>query len=446
MSRHEPFVFKSSFELLKKAEILGIDLPFLDSITPLFENLTVGSKKIPNCMAVQPMEGFDADTDGSPSELAFRRYRRYAEGGSGLIWFEATSVGPEGRSNPHQLMISDRNMDDFKRLVEKTRRSAYQMFGSSHEVFLVLQLTHSGRYSMPEGKPKPQVAGLNRILDKQPEKVHILSDEELDRLQDKYVESAQLAGEAGFDGVDIKACHGYLLNELLAAHTRGNSRYGESFENRIRFLTEVIQRINEEVPGIQLAVRLSAYDGIPYGFGVSRDDSLDIDLSEPKKLVNQLVQLRCSLFNITVGNPYHNPHLGRPFDRPLHGAALPEEHPLEGVSRLLKITGEFQKAFPEVPFVGTGYSWLRHFIPYVGAAVVKQGAASLIGLGRSSLAYPNAPKDLMNRGSMDPDKVCITCSRCTELMRHSHLSGCVVQDKEIYGKEYQRLSLEGGGE
>ncbi len=303
-------------------------------------------------------------------------------------------------------------------------------------------MTHSGRYSQPEGKPWPQVAGFNPFLDRKPENVQILSDDELDRLQDDYVEAARLGVKAGFDSVDIKACHGYLVNELLAAYTRENSRYGETFENRTRFLQETVQRIKDDVPGLCLAVRLSACDGIPGGFGVSKDNPEEADLSEPKELVRRLIHSGSSLFNITTGNPYKNPHQGRPFDRPLHGVSPPDEHPLEGVSRLFKLTAEFQKEFPDIPFVGTGFSWLRHFFPNAGAAVLQKGEASFIGLGRSSLAYPDAPRDLMNTGSLDSEKVCITCSRCTELMRHGYESGCVMRDQEIYGSLYKKISVE----
>jgi len=327
-------------------------------------------------------------------------------------------------------------------MIEQTRRSAQKAFGSSNEVLLVLQLTHSGRYSRPEGKTLPQVVSANPYLDRKPEDVHTLTDDELDHLQDKYVGAARLAKDAGFDGVDIKACHGYLVNELLAAFTREKSRYGETFDNRNRFISEVVQRIMDDAPGLCLTVRMSAFDGIPGGFGVSRDDPEGIDLSEPKELIRRMIQFGCSLFNITAGNPYEKPHQGRPFDRPLEGASLPEEHPLEGISRLFRITAEFQKEFPDIPFVGTGYSWLRHFFPHVGAAVLQRQEASLVGLGRSSFAYPNAPKDLMDSGFMDPGKVCITCSRCTELMRHGHESGCVMKDKEIYGKLYTKISIQ----
>lgn len=442
MPRHQPFRFKSSAELLGKAEELGLELPFQVSLAPLFEPLILGTKKLSNRLVVQPMEGCDGKRDGSPAELTFRRYRRYAEGGSGLIWFEATSVVEEGRSNPHQLLIHTQNLDAFKRLVEQARRSAEQTFGNSHQVFLVLQLTHSGRYSKPKGTPKPQAVCLNPLLDKKKDGIYILSDDELDRLEDKYVEAARLAWRAGFDAVDIKACHGYLVNELLSARTRNNSRYGGSFEKRSLFLREVMRRIKQELPQIFLAVRLSAYDGLPFphGFGVSEGNQAGIDLTEPKSLIKLLIELGCSLFNITVGNPHLKPHLGRPFDQPLLDAPLPEEHPLEGVCRLISITQELQRSYPETPFVGTGYSWMRHFFPYVGAAVVARKMASLIGLGRSSFAYPDAPQDLLQKNSLDPKKVCLTCSRCSELMRSGRAAGCVVRDREVYGREYKKIS------
>ena len=440
-SRHEPFLLRSLEDLSEKVEELGISIPYTKDISLLFEDITINSKKIPNRFAVQPMEGADAETNGSPSELTFRRYRRYAEGGSGLIWFEATSVVPEGRSNAHQLMLNAQNIESFKLLVEQTRQAAHQEFGASHDVFLVLQLTHSGRYSKPEGKQSPLAAALNPYLDKEGENTSVISDPELDRLGEIFVEAACLAKNAGFDAVDVKACHGYLLNELLSAFTRKNSRYGESFENRIRFLTEVIQniRIRNEVSGISTAVRLNVFDGIPYpyGFGVSKDSSSEFDLTEPKTLMKKLIDVGCDLMNITLGNPHKSPHFGHPFDRGLPFSTLPEEHPLEGISRLLKVTAELQKEFSGLPMVGTGYSWLRHFFPQVGAAVLSRREAAFIGLGRGSFAYPNVPKDLLISGTMNPKKTCITCSRCTELMRAGYRSGCVMRDKELYGKEYQ---------
>jgi len=444
MSQHEAFAFQSSEALLQKASDLGIELPFQTDLSPLFEGITLGSKKITNRLAVQPMEGYDADSDGSPSDLTFRRYKRFARGGSALLWFEATSVVPEGRSNPRQLWLHDQSVDGFQRLVEETRKEALRSFGDKHDIYCVLQLTHSGRYSRPKGKPQPHVAMFNPILDKKRENLHILSDKELDLLQESFAGAACLAGRAGFDAVDIKACHGYLVNDLLASFERQNSKYGGFFNNRVRFLTEIAKKIRKEVPQIHLAVRLNAYDGIPFpdGFGVSKDESGCIDLTEPKKVVMRLFDEGCSLLNITAGIPYLFPHLGRPFDRPLPGAPIPPEHPLEGISRLISITAEFQKEFPELPIVGTGYTWLRHFFPHVGAAVLRNKKATFIGVGRSAFAYPGAPLDLMEKGKMDPKKVCISCSRCSEMMRMGGIAGCVMKDKEIYGKKYKSLLQE----
>jgi 2,4-dienoyl-CoA reductase-like NADH-dependent reductase (Old Yellow Enzyme family) len=313
-------------------------------------------------------------------------------------------------------------------------------------MFLVLQLTHSGRYTKPEGKSIPLVAQFNPYLDRNRDDVHILSDTELDHLQIEYVRAARLAFEAGFDAVDIKACHGYLVNELLAAFTREGSKYGGTFENRTRFLTEVIHRIHQEVPELLIAVRMNATDMIPhpYGYGVPQDDPSQADLSEPKALMKELVRLGCSIINVTIGNPYFNTHIGRPYDRWLPGSSRPDEHPLEGVARLIAIAGALQKECPEIHIVGTGYSWLRHFFPSVGAAVLSQNLASFIGLGRSSFAYPDAPRDLVTTGRMNPKKVCITCSKCTEMMRYNLMSGCAVHDPEIYAREYGKIQLRKG--
>ncbi len=444
MSRHEPFDFRSPDELFDKASELGTELPFQTDLSPLFEDITIGSKKLANRFAVQPMEGYDAAPDGSPSDLTFRRYKRFAGGGSALLWFEATTVVPEGRSNPRQLWLNRQSVDGFKRLVEQTRNEATRSFGTGNDIYCVLQLTHSGRYSKPRGKSQPHVVLVNPFLDDKEGTLQIFSDQELDQLQERFVDTALLAYQAGFDAVDIKACHGYVINELLAAFDRQNSKYGGLFDNRTQFLTSVIKKIRQEVSQIGIAVRMNAYDGIPFpcGFGSSRDESQEIDLTEPKQVVSQLIAEGCSLFNFTAGIPYLFPHLGRPFDRPLPGAPVPPEHPLEGVSRLISLTSALQKECSGVPVVGTGYSWLRQFFPYVGAAVLRNDAAAFIGMGRGAFAYPEAPKDLMNRGSLEPKKVCICCSRCTELMRMGGSAGCVIRDKEIYGKQYKKLSQE----
>ena len=486
MSKHEKFHFNSASELQAKAIELGIDLPWSDSVEPLLLPATIRGIKVPNRLVVQPMEGFDSDENGTPGELAFRRYGRYAAGGNGMIWFEACSVVPDGRSNSHQMMISSDNVHQYKALTDHIRKTAAENFGNNHRPFVVLQLTHSGRYAKPNADfqskifsdnpfvlaglsaghqsglsaslqpgqqpttgnllpdpphpptPSPALASLTgegeRSGETSSQKPYFYSDSEIDQIKAAYIKGIDLAEQAGFDAVDIKACHGYLLHEMLFAYDRTDSRYGGSYENRTSFLREVLNAPSRIIK----ALRLSAFDMIPhpYGFGMASDGSFGIDLTETKKLIAEFSQL-VPLWNISAGIPRHNAHVGRPFDRGVFNAPPPDEFPLIGVARLINITGELQQTFPDLHFVGSGYSWLRQFYPYVGAGVIDRKEVSFIGLGRSSFAYPDAPKDLMEKGKLDPKKVCVSCSKCTEFMRQGVPTGCAVRDK-FYSKKGQR--------
>jgi len=437
------FPYRSGEDLKAEAARLGLDLPWHDSTEPLLAPVSIGGRQLPNRMAIHPMEGFDSEPDGAPGELAFRRYRRFAGGGSGLIWFEAASVVEEGRSNPRQLYLHEGTFDAFSRLVEAVGTTAVDSFGPNHQPLKVLQLTHSGRYSRPEGVPRPMAAAANPEVDHRYGSINVVDDDYLHRLLDQFVEAARLAARAGFDAIDIKACHGYLVHELLGARTRMESVYGgEELEARSRFLTEVMKRIGAISPDLILTVRLNLYDGIarPHGFGVSSENSLVPDLSEPLSLTRDLVDLGCVLLNATAGVPSHNPWTGRPFNRSVHGDREPPEHPLAGVCRLIGLTAIIQREVPDLPVVGTAYSWLRQFYPHVAAAVIASGGASLVGVGRGAFAYPDAPRDLMERGELDPATVCIGCSGCSELIRNGSPGGCVIRDRDPYGLAFREVN------
>jgi 2,4-dienoyl-CoA reductase-like NADH-dependent reductase (Old Yellow Enzyme family) len=434
---HERFRYKTGNELKSKAKELGYDLPFIDDISPLLSPMMLEGFLIFNRFVVQPMEGYDSEPDGSPSQLTARRYLRYAEGGSGIIWFEAVAVSPDGRSNPNQIWLHKENVAQFKSLISNVRKAAKQ---KGNRPLLVIQLTHSGRYSKPEGKPKPMVAALNPVLDNT--EPYMLSDDDLKRIQDQYIIAAKLASLAGFDAVDLKACHGYLVVELLGAKSRKDSLYGgEDTGKRFRFILETLDRIKTEVPDLIVTTRLNISDCYTGGFGVGKDDKPDF--AEPLLLVEELLKKDIRLINISMGSPYFNPYVTRPFDTPVPGEKLPEEHPLKGVMRMINGTSLFQKRFPEISFIGSAYSYLRQFAPNVGAAVVKNGDASFIGFGRNSFAYPSMPADIMKNGKADPAKVCITCSGCTRLISNLRPGGCVIHDREIYGTELKKLIADG---
>jgi 2,4-dienoyl-CoA reductase-like NADH-dependent reductase (Old Yellow Enzyme family) len=430
---------------------IGAALPLSDDVSALGEPVAVAGRKLANRFAVQPMEGVDAANDGgTPGELTFRRYRRFAEGGSALIGFESVAVVPEGRSGPRQLMLTERNLDVWRRLVDGTRRAAAER--GCGDVALLLQLTHSGRYSRPQGRPAPVAAQRNPLLEQaMPEvpTVPPISDDGLERLRDAFVATAALAERAGFDGVDMKAVHGYLAAELLGARRR-EGRYGGSYENRTRFLKSCVgemRRLLAKTTWVVSRLTVLEPSEYPYGWGVAeREGAWQADLAEPLRLVGELSAAGAPLHNISMGYPRFQPHLNRPHDRPLAGAPPPPEDPIRGVVRFQEAVRDVRRAAGGVPVMTAALSWLRHLAPTVAAGLVREGWCDVVGFGRTAFAYPDAPHDILTRGAMSPDKCCVACSMCSQIMKDvAGRGGCVVRDAAIYAPEYRRGREAAGG-
>ncbi|MBM7581622.1 2,4-dienoyl-CoA reductase-like NADH-dependent reductase (Old Yellow Enzyme family) [Caldicoprobacter guelmensis] len=437
LDKHEKFQLKSIDDMVKKIKTLGLTMPISANVDALLQSVKLGDKVIPNSMAIQPMEGCDGTTAGEPDELTFRRYRRFASGGAGLIWIEATAVVPEGRANPRQLYLCHQTKDGFARLLDTIIEAAKAQFGSNYRPYTVIQLTHSGRYSKPEGRPAPIIAARNPYLDGNlPDDYPVISDEQLQELEDRFVEAAELASQIGFDAVDIKSCHRYLNSELLSAFTR-EGNYGGSFENRTRFLINIVDKIKQRLgDAIEVTLRLNVYDAIPYpyGWGVDKEDHRKPDLTEPIRLVKILRGKGIRMVNITCGNPYYNPHVNRPYDS---GPYIPPEHPLVGVARMLEVARVVQENVPDMVVLSSGLSWLRHLAPYVAAGCLKEGWFKLAGFGRLAFAYPDFAKDIIEKGALEPNKCCIACGKCSEIMRDGGKAGCVIRDAEIYAPIYK---------
>ena len=302
-----------------------------------------------------------------------------------------------------------------------------------------MQATHSGRYSKPHGVPEPLIAYNNPIFegDNPIDKSRILSDDDIDRIKQDLIKTARLAEQAGFDGVDIKCCHRYLNSELLSAHLR-DGKYGGSLENRTRLLREAVKGAIENCSSDFIVTsRLNVYDGFkyPYGFGVADDESLDFDIKEPVWLLNELKKQGVELLNITMGNPYFNPHVNRPFAK---GGYEAEEHPLQGVSRMLNGIAKLKEAVPEIKLISSGLSYLGAAAPKVAAAYIKENGFDFAGFGRTIFAYPDFAKDILESGEMKKEKLCICCSKCTEIMRGGSTPGCVIRDS-LYTELYKNF-------
>ena len=284
-------------------------IPYSDDCTALKQPIKIGKYTAANRIEYQPMEGQDSDLEGTPTEQTFKRYTELAKGGAALLWFEAVSVCQDGKSNPYQLCITDENVSEFKRLVKTMKDACKEANG--FEPIIIIELNHSGRYSKPNGIPEPITAYFNPDIDDNPKK--IATDEFIKSLTPLFVKSALLAAEAGFDGVDIKACHSYLMSELFSAFDR-KGIYGGSFENRTRFFSDVTKAVFDALPeNIIRAARVNVYDGFggKYSYGESKDGKM-FDLTEANELVDIFEKHGGQLLNVTMGSPYRNPDVSRP--------------------------------------------------------------------------------------------------------------------------------------
>jgi NADPH2 dehydrogenase len=463
------FKYKSAEEMAADALAMGASLPISSDFSPLFEPVQVGPMSVGNRFCIQPMEGCDGTLDGAPDELTYRRFRRFGAGGAKLIWGEATAIDDAARMNPRQLWIHDRSASAMETMLFGCREAHREVFGNDDGLMVGLQLTHSGRYSFR----RPQIVTHDPLLDpltidKSTGRVvddsfHLLDDSDLQRIEDQYLAAARLASRIGCDFVDIKQCHRYLLSEMLAARNRPG-QFGGSLENRTRFVRNVVRRIRSELPSLVIASRLNVYDGIPFrknadlvgipvahqsllqtSFGVNSDHYERFDLTEPLQVVKWLVEDGVSLINVTMGNPYANPHILRPAEYPPVDGYHAPEHPLLGVLRHFQATAEIQRSIPSIPVVGSGYSWLQEFAIHAAAGNRATGRCSFVGLGRATLSQPDFVRQLMEHGRLNRKTTCRTFSYCTNLMRAKDHplgqtpTGCPPFDKDVYGPIWKEV-------
>jgi len=463
MSAPTPFRFpklailKSAEDLRQRLAGLGHPLPVDDTAQPAVLGRVIPAgigvpKPIGNRWAILPMEGWDGTPDGRPTDLVRRRWRRFGQSGAKLIWGgEAVAVRPDGRANPHQLVLSEANVPDLAVLRAELVAAHRERHGQDGDLLVGLQLTHSGRFARPNDKVRlePRIAYRHPLLDARfgiTDDRAVLSDTEVDDLVADMVTAAVRAQRAGFDFVDIKHCHGYLGHEFLSAVTRPG-RYGGSFANRTRFLTDIVNGIRRDAPGLAIGVRLSLFDSFPfqkgldgigtptpwsgpypYAFGASTDNALEMDLSEPFAFLRLLESLGIRLVCLTAASPYYNPHLQRPAMTPPSDGYLPPEDPLVGVARQIEAVAQAKAAFPNLVLVGSAYTYLQEWLPAVASAQIAAGHVDVVGLGRMVLSYPDLPADIQAGRPLQRRQVCRTFSECTTAPRNGLVSGCFPLD------------------
>ncbi len=458
---------RTAAQFREYCQAVGAELPLADdapagAASPLARAYRYRGWKLANRFAILPMEGWDGTADGKPSELTRRRWRRFGSSGAKLIWGgEAVAVRHDGRANARQLLINAETVGDLAAMREELVAAHRAAFGAD-DLLIGLQLTHSGRFCRPNGAQlEPLVLYRHPQLDKKfqlDDDDCVLSDGDIETLIEDFGRAAALTQQAGFDFVDIKHCHGYLGHEFLSAVSRGG-KYGGSFENRTRFLRDTVELVRALAPGLDIGLRLSAIDCIPFQPGRDRlgvpmpfeDDrypyafggdgsGVGYDLTEPRRLLALLQALDIQLVCITAGSPYYNFHIQRPAVFPPSDGYLLPEDPLVGVARQIKVTAELKAAFPKLTFVGSGYSYLQDWLPPVASAAVRDGLTDFVGLGRMALSYPELPADHLAGHRLQRKRICRTFSDCTTAPRNGMVSGCYPLD-EFYksSADYDRL-------
>lgn len=484
----EPFkltrvaTLKSVADFRAHVAALGLALPCDDEIvsgsnSPLAQpinGVTINGKRVGNRWAIHPMEGWDGTTTGGVTEEMLRRWQRFGESGAKLIYGgEAMAVRPDGRANPNQIIITEENKAGVASLRETLVKAHQERYGNTNDLVIGFQLTHSGRFCKPNDKKRmePRVAFRHPILDR---KFNVTSDDqmftdaEIEELIQSYIRAAKIAWDVGADFVDIKHCHGYLLHEFLGAHTRPG-KFGGSFENRTRILRDIVAGIRASGNKIELGVRLSAFDFVPfkpdpalsqpgklgpgipedfshclpyrYGFGVNPNNPVDYDLAETFQFAELCAQLGVKILNLSAGSPYYNPHIQRPAAYPPSDGYQPAYDPLIDVARQINVVRQLKARAPKgIVFIGTAYSYLQEYLPHVAQYVVRNGWTDMVGLGRMVLSYPDILAEAVEKGSITPKQICRTFSDCTTAPRNGIISGCYPLDKYYSAKpEFQQL-------
>jgi NADPH2 dehydrogenase len=493
---------KTVEEFRNHVKSLGLDLPCEDQIvagsaSPLaqgIDGVTINGKRVGNRWAIHPMEGWDGTTTGGVTEEMLRRWQRFGESGAKLIYGgEAMAVRPDGRANPNQIIITEENKAGIASLRETLVKAHQERYGKTDDLVIGFQLTHSGRFCKPNDKKRmePRVAFRHPILDRKfnvTSDAQMFTDAEIEELIQYYIRAAKLAWDVGADFVDIKHCHGYLLHEFLGAHTRPG-KFGGSFENRTRILRDIVAGIRASGNKIEIGVRLSAFDFVPfkpdpalsqpgklgpgipedyshclpyrYGFSVNPNNPVDYDLTETFQFAELCAQLGVKILNLSAGSPYYNPHIQRPAAYPPSDGYQPAHDPLIDVARQINVVRQIKAHLsretnverrepgqpstldprPSTPIlIGTAYSYLQEYLPHVAQYVVRNGWTDMVGLGRMVLSYPNILAEAVEKGSITPKQICRTFSDCTTAPRNGMISGCYPLDKYYSAKpEFQQL-------
>lgn len=229
-----------------------------------------------------------------PTEQLVRLYGTWAKGGAGVLVTGNVMVADNGKGSINDVVLTDeRSMDTLK---------AWAKAGRQNDTLLIMQINHAGKQSPKVLSPTPvapsavALQGMDGFINPPRE----LAAGEIEELVGRFIETARLAEQAGFSGVQIHGAHGYLISQFLSPHhNRRNDKWGGSLENRMRFLVEIYQGIRAAV-GSEFLVGLKLNSADFQKGGFDENDSI--------RVVQKMSELGIDFIEISGGN-YESPEM-----------------------------------------------------------------------------------------------------------------------------------------
>ncbi|KFF25354.1 NADPH dehydrogenase NamA [Chryseobacterium vrystaatense] len=262
----------------------------------LYTSIKFRNIELKNRWVMSPMCMYSCE-DGMANDFHFVHYGSRSQGGTGLIMVEATGVEPRGRITNHCMGIwNDQQAEELEKIVDFVHSRSESKIG--------IQLAHAGRKGSTWNNLQiPLEEGWETLapsaLPYHPsERIpHVLTIEEIREQVKNFKEAAKRAVKAGFDIIEIHGAHGYLIHQFLSPLSNiRTDEYGGSFENRIRFLLEIVDGINEELDGdTALFVRISGTEYAENGWG----------LNESVELAKVLKEHAVDLVDVSSGGNIH---------------------------------------------------------------------------------------------------------------------------------------------
>jgi 2,4-dienoyl-CoA reductase-like NADH-dependent reductase (Old Yellow Enzyme family)/thioredoxin reductase len=362
----------------------------MEGFPALFSPFKVGRVMLKNRVVMAPMALKYANLDGGVSERQIAYYQDRARGGAGLIIVEAACVdAPVGKEGFGQILIDHpRYIRGLSRLAETVKTAGSRA---------IIQLFHAGRQTheiitgMQPVAPSPLPVKNSREIPRE------LSGEEVENLRDKFIAAAGYAHTAGFDGVELHAAHGYLINQFLSPDSNQRSdQYGGSLENRARLLLEIVTVIKQSFPDLVLGVRLNIDDFVPGG----------LEMTESLAICRLLEAAGAELINCSCGT---------------YESGLTSIEPASYPEGWRSYMAAAVKQAVSIPVVSGGI--IR--TPQMAEEMIAKQQTDLVFLGRALLADSDWPCKA-EKGELEDIRPCIMCNHCIESSFGNINVGCTV--------------------